>query len=423
MKITKKRQMRGILCAACFFLISFSVFSNTASVFSDNTEIDVAVFEELVKNGRVDRTSYKINLEPVLCPKTELGKKILNNWTSEEEPVYIAESLFYLKKENDKSNIEISEINGTLHKADGRSDMFSTSTSAYNDINATLGSFYERSREDSEKEALKAELEQMKQSTVIAQNLQPTYEEQIALLEKSYELAAKYMPGNSVTTENEEDKDDNTEQNNKPKAVPIGLVSRPVVSSLPQPMNDSVVINRLMRYDRYGFHTAVGGNQKLHDRNTVKACVYGDQTITSGQSVRLRLLEDMRVGNMVLPCNTIITGKGNIKGERLDISIVQVEYEGVIIPVELNVHDNDGQAGIFIPGSMEASAAKEVATNLGQNLGTSISITNQSAEEQLLSEVGKGAIQGVSQYITKKMREEKVHLKSGYALMLYQNNQ
>ena len=131
----------------------------------------------------------------------------------------------------------------------------------------------------------------------------------------------------------------------------------------------------------------------------------------------------MRVGNMVLPCNTIITGKGNIKGERLDISIVQVEYEGVIIPVELNVHDNDGQSGIFIPGSMETSVAKEMAANLGQNLGTSISITTQSAEEQLLSEVGKGTIQGVSQYITKKMREEKVHLKSGYTLMLYQNNQ
>ena len=42
---------------------------------------------------------------------------------------------------------------------------------------------------------------------------------------------------------------------------------------------------------------------------------------------------------------------------------------------------------------------------------------------QLLSELGRGAIQGVSQYISKKMREEKVHLKSGYTLMLYQNNQ
>ena len=61
-----------------------------------------------------------------------------------------------------------------------------------------------------------------------------------------------------------------------------------------------------------------------------------------------------------------------------------------------------------------------MAANLGQNLGTSISITNQSAGDQLLSELGKGAIQGVSQYVSKKLREEKVHLKSGYALMLSQ---
>ena len=60
---------------------------------------------------------------------------------------------------------------------------------------------------------------------------------------------------------------------------------------------------------------------------------------------------------------------------------------------------------------MEANAAKEVAANLGQNLGTSISITNQSAGDQLLSELGRGAIQGVSQYISRKMREEKVRTK------------
>lgn len=97
-----------------------------------------------------------------------------------------------------------------------------------------------------------------------------------------------------------------------------------------------------------------------------------------------------------------------------------MEHSGNIIPVELAVYDNDGQPGIFIPGSMEANAMKEMAANMGQNLGTTISITNQSAGDQLLSELGKGAIQGVSQYISKKMRQEKVRLKSGHALMLYQ---
>ena len=305
-----------------------------------------------------------------------------------------------------------------------RSNSFSSSTSAYNDINATLGSFYEQPREDPEKEALKAELEELKQSMAQQQNSQPTYADQVALLEQSYELAAKYMPGGTATTsESAAEEVETTTRSGKAKAQPVGHVTTPVVSALAQPMSDSVMIARMAQSVGGGFHTAVGEAPKQTARNTIKACVHGDQTITSGQSVRLRLLEAMRVGKYVLPRNTLITGEGSIKGERLDIEILQVEHNGTIIPVELTVHDNDGQAGIFIPGSMEASAAKEMAANLGQNLGTSISITNQSAGDQLLSEVGRGAIQGVSQYISKKMREEKVHLKSGYTLMLYQNNQ
>ena len=305
-----------------------------------------------------------------------------------------------------------------------RRNSFSTSTSAYNDINATLGSFYEQPCEDPEKEALKAELEELKQSMAQQQNSQPTYADQVALLEKSYELAAKYMPGGTATTsESKAEEVETTTRSGKPKAVPVGQVSKPVVSALAQPVSDSMMIARMAQSVGSGFNTAVGAAPMQNTRNTIKACVHGDQTITSGQSVRLRLLEDMRVGKYVLPRNTLITGEGSIKGERLDIEILQVEHNGTIIPVELTVHDNDGQAGIFIPGSMEASAAKEMAANLGQNLGTSISITNQSAGDQLLSEVGRGAIQGVSQYISKKMREEKVHLKSGYTLMLYQNNQ
>jgi len=304
-----------------------------------------------------------------------------------------------------------------------RSNSFSTSTSAYNDINATLGSFYEQPREDPEKEALKVELEELKQSMAQQQSNQPTYADQMALLEKSYELAAKYMPGNTATSKSKAEEVETTTRSGKSKAVPVGQVSKPVVSALAQPVSDSMMIARMAQSVGSGFNTAVGAAPMQNTRNTIKACVHGDQTIISGQSVRLRLLEDMRVGKYVLPRNTLITGEGSIKGERLDIEILQVEYNGTIIPVELTVHDNDGQTGIFIPGSMEVSAAKEMAANLGQNLGTSISITNQSAGDQLLSEVGRGAIQGVSQYISKKMREEKVHLKSGYTLMLYQNNQ
>lgn len=300
----------------------------------------------------------------------------------------------------------------------GSGGSIASSASAYNDINATLGSFYETPKEDPEKEALKAELEQLKQAAAVQQPAQMTYEEQVALLEKSYELAAKYTPGKEGADSRQQD--ESVTRNGKAKAVPVGHVSTPLVSSLPQPVSDSVLFARMSRSKQ--FHTAVSVTESGNRRNTIRACIHGDQTVISGQGVRMRLLEPMRVGKHILPKNSLLTGECRIQGERLNIGIVQVEYDGIIIPVELTVYDNDGQDGIFIPGSMEANAVREVAANMGQNLGTSISITNQSAKDQLLSELGRGAIQGVSQYISKKLREEKVHLKSGYTLMLYQND-
>lgn len=269
---------------------------------------------------------------------------------------------------------------------------------------------------------LGSESPKLVQAAAVQQPAQMTYEEQVALLEKSYELAAKYTPGKDGAGTEKREETEPAANGRKARAVPVGQVSTPVVSSLPQPVSDSVLLARMAQTGYAGFHTAVGKTADGHTRNTIRACVHGDQTIRSGQSVRLRLLEPMRVGRYVLPRNSLVTGEGRIQGERLGIGIIQVEHDGIIIPVELAVYDNDGQEGIFIPGSMEANAAKEVAANLGQNLGTSISITNQSAGDQLLSELGRGAIQGVSQYISRKMREEKVHLKSGYTLMLYQND-
>ena len=297
----------------------------------------------------------------------------------------------------------------------------SPSTSVYDDINATLGSFYETPTEDPEKEALKAEVEGLRQAAATGQP-QMTYEEQVALLEKSYELAARYTHGKDVSGTDGLQENGTATRSGKTKAVPVGRISAPVVSSLPQPAGDSASRARSAQDGNAGFHTAVGKAGDGHARNTVRACVHGDQTVTGGQSVRLRLLEPMRAGRHILPKNSLLTGEGRIQGERLNVNIVRVEYDGVIIPVELTVHDNDGQEGIFIPGSMETNAVKEAAANLGQNLGTGISITNQSAKDQLFSELGRGAIQGVSQYISRKMREEKVHLKAGYTLMLYQKD-
>lgn len=309
-------------------------------------------------------------------------------------------------------------------------ETINASANAYRDINRTLGNFYEEPKEDPEKEELKQKLEELNARLQDAESSpKNTMDDQIALMEKSYQLAAKYMPqgqgqpvlgqpSNVTTTANP--KSSEAYKNGKAQMNTIGEVREQVVSGLSQPMSDSVFIAEYSQERNMGFHTAVGTTGQS-EKNTIKACIHENQTITDGQAVRMRLLEPMRAGETIIPKNALVTGMGKIAGERLGISINSLEYKGLIIPVELTVIDSDGQEGIFIPGSMEVDAIKEIAANLGGNLGTTINLNQQSAGNQLLTDLGKGAIQGTSQYIAKKMRTIKVHLKAGYNLMLYQN--
>ena len=319
------------------------------------------------------------------------------------------------------------------HKREEPKDKIIASTEAYRDMNRTLESFYEepKTKVDPEKEAMREELDELKEQLAMQEQIPQSMgvDEQIALMEKSYELAAKYMPnGQSVTSQptttitTPEIEKAKEYINGKAQLNTIGQVSKPVVSTLSQPMSDSTFVAEFSKSRNWGFNTAVGSGTKA-ERNTISAVIHSDQTITDGQSVRMRLTEDMSVGDRRLPKNAVITGMGKIQGERLFVSITALEHQGYILPVELTVVDSDGSEGIFIPSSMELNAIKEVAANLGSNMGTTINLNQQSAGDQILTDLGKGAIQGASQYIGKKMREVKVHLKAGYKVMLYQEKQ
>lgn len=297
-----------------------------------------------------------------------------------------------------------------------------SSAAANKRLNTSLGTFYEPPKEDAEKKELRQRIDELERM-VMEQEKQPArMEEQVALLEKSYELAAKYQNGGSNAGQTARtDGTEMTESNageKKMKAEPVSGVQQLVVSALPQPLTDSAFIAEYGGERNFGFHTAIG-TAEAAGKNTIAACVQGDQTVTDGQTVRLRLLEPMRVSGRTIPRNTTLVGAARLQGERLEIGIISLEHQGNIIPVELAVYDNDGQAGIFVPGSMETDAAKEIGANMGSSLGSSINISTD-AGAQLASDLGKGVIQGVSQYISKRMRTVRVHLKSGYRVLLYQ---
>lgn len=289
-----------------------------------------------------------------------------------------------------------------------------SSARAYKEINRNLDNFY-HDNTDNEKKELQEKVDQL-EAQIRESNNGNSVEEKMKILEKSYEMAARLMPQsmNQKNEETEEKEQYRKTRGGKTKVEPIYQVKKEVVSSL----SNELPFENMARGNEHnlGFNTSVG-ESKAVVKNTIKACVHVDQTIIDGHTIRLRLLESLKAGSIIIPENSIISGKTFLVGERLNIIISGIEYHGKIIPVELNVFDIDGQIGIFVPGSMEVSALKDVAGNVGNSIGTSFNVT-KNAGEQITADLSKALIQGGSQYISKKARLVKVHLKAGYKVFL-----
>ncbi|WP_282918684.1 conjugative transposon protein TraM [Porphyromonas macacae] len=290
-----------------------------------------------------------------------------------------------------------------------------SSAYAYQDINRQLGSFYETPKEDPEKEELARKIEELESRLYERENTQSTADEQLALLEKSYELAAKYMNGGQEQAVKQVTP--TASRQGKVQALPVQAVTEQTVSGLQVPMSDAEFIAAYSQPRNFGFNTAVGTGS-LMGKNTILACIHEDQSVMDGQNVRLRLLEPLQAGHIRMPKNSLLSGTARVQGERMDINISSLEYEGNIIPVELVVYDSDGQKGLSVPSSLEMQALNEGMANIGAGLGSSFTV-NQNAGAAIVSDLTRGVLQGGSQYLSKKFRTVKVNLKANYKVMLY----
>ena len=287
-----------------------------------------------------------------------------------------------------------------------------TSADAYRDINRQIGSFYTQPEPEDDQKTLELEwrIQELERQAEEGRRAKEAADEQLRLMEKSYEMASRYLPQNDVKSV------PTTAGTDKPKAVPVTQVSEQVVSRLAQPMSDAEFMERYSRPHNMGFHT-VTDQAHTAGRNSIRACIYRTVTVSDGKEAEIRLLEPVKVGDTYIPANTVLTATARINGERMDLSVTSVAYKGTIMPVELEVYDTGGMKGISVPGSQELTALKEMAANMGSTMGSSISISTD-AGAQLASDLGRGVIQGMSQYLSTKFRTVRVTLKAGHEVLL-----
>lgn len=303
----------------------------------------------------------------------------------------------------------------------------------YEENNRLLNSFYAPDPNEQEREALRSELDNLKKE-LAAKNENEDAEEkrQLALMEKSYQMAAKYLPQSSSTTnaanaftpakEKGTLETSATKQASSTGSLPAMEVlaeRKQVVSSLNQPMSDVYFMEEYGKKARnMGFHSLTSTAVPTV-RNTLKVVVDRTTVLKEGDNVVLRLLESAKVQGLHIPRQSRLIARAKIEGNRLHLLVKSIEVEGRIIAVKLSAYDTDGQEGVFIPGSEDVNALKEVGANIGGSMGTSFTFAS-SAKDQIISEAARGVMQGASQLLQKKLRTVKVTLKGGYRLFLVQ---
>lgn len=314
---------------------------------------------------------------------------------------------------NDQNNNGQNSLTG---KGDAPAQPDQNAVNSYRKAQQTLGSFY--SRDEQEVNNLRKEISRLKneavQNTAVPAGL--GMNEQLELMEKSYQMVAKYLPQSNKQEESDSNTADvKNPSENKAMLTAVRPARQNIVSSLYREPSDSAFLAGLYDHRFLGsIDNSEGFNQS---KNAIKGIVQESKTMTNEATLSIRLLERMLVGRTEIPAGTLLKAHGKFQGGRLQLKISSIEYQGSIFPVEINVHDNDGQLGLYVPYSPEQNAVTDIVGNMSQSSGTNIMMT-QSAGQQIAADLSRGVVQGLSGYFQKRVRQQKVKVKAGHQVLL-----
>ena len=296
---------------------------------------------------------------------------------------------------------------GSLQDVSEKQDEVANNASlnSYRNAQNTLGSFY--NKDNSETQELRKQLDEVKKELARKEET-PTniVDNQLELMEKSYQMAAKYLPTNSTATEN---KTIASSSPSKEAFVSIIAEKHNVVSTLQQ----EIVTDPFLPLMGTNFNS---NNQQLA-KNSIRAVIKETQVVTEESSVSLRLLESARIQGKIIPGGTVVTANSRFQQGRLQLKITSIAFEENILPIELTVYGLDGQQGLSVPYSPERTAMTDMAANMGQTSGSSIMLST-SAGQQIAGDLSRGLVQGVSNYFSKKIKTPKVTIKAGLQVLL-----
>ena len=150
--------------------------------------------------------------------------------------------------------------------------------------------------------------------------------------------------------------------------------------------------------------------------NSIAAIIAETQIVSNGATIKCRLVQDAYINGTLIGKNSLIYGSASLTGERLTIAVKTIAHNGQIFPLALSVFDLDGMEGIYIPGAITRTTAKESTDKAIQSVALS------SIDPSVGAQAASAGIEAAKSMLSRNVKLVKVTLKAGYRILLRDNN-
>lgn len=162
------------------------------------------------------------------------------------------------------------------------------------------------------------------------------------------------------------------------------------------------------------YFNTISTNEK--EEKLIKAIIDENVKAVDGSRVRLRLLDEIEINDVIVPKGAYLYATmSGFGSQRVKGSVKSIMVDDEIVKVSLSLYDTDGLEGLYVPSSNFRETTKEVGSGALNNTSSLTSTTTTSGNNLASwgTQAASNAIQKTSNAISKAIRKNSAKLKYG----------
>ena len=276
---------------------------------------------------------------------------------------------------------------------------------------------YQSKYSDAELQQLDAEAKRQAEleKTREAQETHERQRENEALAELNKALAEARLKGQQATQQNSSSSVTASDETTATAKGGINIEGKIKVNENARKETDendkpSEVVKKVKTSSDYFNTLAV--NEK--EPTLIKAIIDENVKAVDGSRVRLRLLDDVEIGEMIVKKGAYLYATmSGFSSQRVKGTVKSVLVDDEIVKINLSLYDTDGMEGLYVPSSQFRETTKDVASGaVTGNVDMNTTNTGSSFSQWGMQTM-QNAYQKTSNAIGKAIKKNKVKLKYG----------